>query len=58
MFGKGVKEKYRPKKFWNPALCAISANRLEVIKYLFGTIKANPRVCLSDHHHESVAVKD
>jgi hypothetical protein len=58
MFGKGIKEKYKPRPFWNPALYAIAANKVDVVKYLFGIIKANPRVCLSDHAEEYVTVKD
>jgi len=60
MFGQGVKirEKYKPRASWNPALYAIAANKVEVIKYLVGTLKANPRVCFTDHHHESDTVKD
>ncbi len=54
MFGKDdIQERYKPKNSWNPALYAIAASKVEVLKYLFGTLKSNPKVCLSDHHYQS-----
>ncbi len=56
MFGVGVKirEKYRPRETWNPAIYAIATARVEVLKFLFGTLKANPKVCLADFHSEPI----
>ena len=55
MFGVGVKirDKYRPKEAWNPAIYAIATAKVEVLKFLFGSLKANPKVCLADFHSES-----
>ena len=55
MFGVGVKirDKYRPKEAWNPAIYAIATAKVEVLKFLFGSLKANPKVCLADFHIES-----
>ena len=56
MFGMGVKirEKYRPRETWNPATYAIATAKVEVLKFLFGSLKANPKVCLADYHSEPI----
>ena len=55
MFGVGfkIREKFRPKETWNPAIYAIATAKVEVLKFLFGSLKANPKVCLADFHSES-----
>ena len=55
MFGVGfkIREKYRPKETRNPAIYAIATAKVEVLKFLFGSLKANPKVCLADFHSES-----
>lgn len=55
MFGAGfkIREKYRPKETWNPAIYAIATAKVEVLKFLFGSLKANPKVCLANFHSES-----
>ena len=60
IFGAGVKirEKYRPKETWNPAIYAIATAKVEVLKFLFGSLKANPKFCLADFHRESITQKD